>query len=71
MNYTILFFADDRVVRSMSWDHGVDAAKKYARDQIDIEAVHRVEIWDEADRVVFRSSASTPPTMPIHTLRIP
>jgi hypothetical protein len=65
MNYTILFLTDDRVVRSTSWDNGLDAAKKYARGQMAIEAVHRVEIWDEADFVVFRCSASGQPTMQI------
>ena len=71
MNYTIIFFTNERVVRSTSWDNGLDAAKRYARIQLGIEAVHRVEIWDEADRVVFRWSTSDRPSMPIPTMPIP
>ena len=70
MNYTILFLTDERVVRSTSWDNGLDAAKKYARDQMAFETVHRVEIWDETDYVVFRCSASGHPTLLIQPPQI-
>lgn len=44
MNYFIIFFTDERVVRSTSWDNSLDAAERYVRNQLGIEAVRRVEI---------------------------
>jgi hypothetical protein len=58
MNYTILFLAGDRVLRSTSWDAGLEAAKQYACEHLTIRDAQRVEVWGDADQIMFRHSAS-------------
>lgn len=58
MNYTILFLADERVLRSTSWDTGLDAAKRYACDQLPMRDAERVEVWDKSDALIFQHLAS-------------
>jgi hypothetical protein len=60
MTYTILFLEHERVTRSTSWDTGLDAAKKYACDQLVRRDADRVEVWDRADKLVFRHLTPAP-----------
>ncbi|HEX8056177.1 MAG TPA: hypothetical protein VF481_05920 [Novosphingobium sp.] len=54
MTYTILFLEHERVMASTSWDAGLEAAKKYACENLEKRAVPLVEVWDESDLIVFR-----------------
>jgi hypothetical protein len=58
MSYSILFMEHDRVTRSTSWDTGLESAKRYAQSQLADPCEVRVEIWDEADVIVFRHPPS-------------
>jgi hypothetical protein len=58
MSYSILFLEHDRVTHSISWDMGLEAASRYARSQLADPCEVRVEIWDEADVLVFRHPPS-------------
>jgi hypothetical protein len=60
MNYTILFLEHERVTRSTSWSIGLDAAMSYARDRLGERETEYVEVWDDADRLIFRYPASPP-----------
>jgi hypothetical protein len=58
MTYTILFLEHERVMASTSWDTGLEAAKKYACENLAKRAVELVEVWDESDALVFRHPTS-------------
>ena len=69
MSYSILFLEHDRVTRSTSWDTGLQSASWYARSLLADPGEARVEIWDEADVLVFRHPSAARPDSP--TLQAP